>query len=298
MFYDIKQYHNFLLEFLKDKDYIYVTTITKEYVDMAYNWFLSLKKCNQDDLVLIVTIDDETCSKIKSLGINSINIGINLTENNTKSQWIENEKKIKLIAPFYIVETFKKPIIHSDVDIFFNKNPYPIIEKHKEQYDLILMSDKRFDPFLPNRKLGVQSLLSVNKKQIDYCQPTAQQKFGEENAGFSFININKKNYKKYYDCFNVFLNQNFMNNFSLGNEETNFQSLTNKRIKEYDFKIKKLNCFDFVNGSIWKIPYINKQIKDSCYLVHYNFCEPFDMNPIESKLKKIEWMKQNNHWLL
>lgn len=298
MFLNLEKHHDFLSFFLKDKNYIYVTTITKEYVDMAYNWYLSLKKCNQHDLVLIITLDDYTCSEVRNLGINSISIDFNLEQNNTKSEWIENEKKIKLIAPFYIVDTFKKPIFHSDVDIYFNKNPYPIIEKYKNEHDLILMSDKRFDPFLPNRKLGVQSLISANKKQIDYCGSTAQQMYGEENAGFSFINIKEENHKKYHDCFSVFLNQNYLTQFSTGKEETNFQSLTNKRIKDSNFNIKKLNCFEFVNGSIWKIPYINNKIKDSCCMVHYNFCEPFDMTPLETKLKKIEWMKENNHWLL
>lgn len=291
----IKKISNFLL----DKEYVYITTITEEYLDMTYNWFLSLKRCEQGKYVIVSTTDEKTKIKLEELGIFSILIDIKIDSNKTKSEWIENEKRIKFLIPFFICDTFKKNIIHSDVDIFFNKNPYPVLEKYKnEGYDLVLMSDRRFDPFIPKRKIGVQSLISQDKKSIDYGGPTAQQLYGEENAGFSFININDNNHSKLKECFKVFNNPDYFKSFETGTEAGNLQTITNKRIKDFNLKIKKLNCYDFVNGSIWKIPYMNKEIKNSCYMVHYNFCEPFDLEPISLKHKKIEWMKQNNHWLI
>lgn len=290
---------DFLTEYIKNKPYLYVTTITDTYVDMAYNWFLSLKKINQDHLVLIVAIGENCYQYLQKLNIPSIFLNLNIKNNNTKEEWVENEKKIKILLPIYIGKTYKIKFFHSDVDIFFNKNPYLYIEPYiNDDYDIILMSDKRFDPFLPERKINEQTLISTDKMRVDYCGPTAQQIYGEENGGFCFVNINENNYKKLFECYEIFLNEEYLKSNSKGTEDVNLQSLVNKRFKEFDFKIKKLNCFDFANGSIWKIPYLNDKIKNTCCLVHYNFCEPYNLEPIPLKHKKIKWMKENNHWIV
>jgi hypothetical protein len=290
---------DFLIDYIKDKPYLYVTTITEEYVDMAYNWFLSLKKLNQDHLALIVAIGEKCYLTLQKLNIPSIFLNLDIKKNDTKEEWVETEKKTKLLIPFYILQKYEIKLFISDVDIFFNKNPYLYIEPHiNDDYDMFIMNDKRFDPFLPERKINEQTLISTDKMRVDYCGPTAQQIYGEENGGFSFININKKNYKKLFDCFVVFSDDNFYKNNSKGTEDVNLQTLTNQRYKEFDIKIKKLKCFDFVNGSIWKIRYLNEKIKNTCCMVHYNFCEPYELEPIPLKHKKIQWMKENNHWIV
>jgi hypothetical protein len=298
-FKKIIKYDEFLVDFLKDKKYVYITTITESYIDMTYNWILSLKKIKQDHLVLIGAVGKNCYKKLKKININCVLIDKKIKSNKTKFDWIENEKKIKTILPLYIAKKFKIKFFHSDVDVFFNKNPFNYIKKFlNDDIDIFLMNDKRFDPFLPERKINVQSLISTDKFRVDYCPPTAQQLYGEEDAGFSFFNIKQNNLKKILDCFKVFNNKNFYKNKIKGEESVNLQTLTNERIKKFNLKIKKLKCFDFVNGSIWKIPYLNAKIKNTYCIVHYNFLEPFDLDPITSKELKINWMKQNNHWLL
>jgi hypothetical protein len=289
---------DFLDNFIKDKKYLYLTTVTDEYVDMTHNWVLSLKRINQDHLILVGAIGEKCHQKLLKLNINSILLDKKINNNKTKLDWIENEKKIKTILPIYIGEYYKIKFFHSDVDVFFNKNPYDYIKNFlNDNIDIFLMNDKRFDPFLPERKINIQSLISTDKLSIDYCPPTAQQLYGEEDAGFSFFNINNENIKNFLNCFNVFNDESFYKD-KIIDESKNLQSISNKRMKQYNIKIKKLKCFDFVNGSIWKIPYLNEKIKNTCYLVHYNFLEPFNLDPITSKNKKINWMKKNNHWLL
>jgi hypothetical protein len=296
---NIIKHKDFLNDFIKNKTYLYITTITEEYVDMTYNWFLSLKKINQDHLVLVGAIGENCYFQLKKLNINSVLIDKEINDNKTKSDWVENEKRIKTILPLYIGKKYRINFFHSDVDIFFNKNPFDYIKNFlDDDIDIFLMRDKRFDLFIPERKINVQTLISKDKKSIDYCPPTAQQLYGDEDAGFSFFNIKDNNIEKFLNCFEIFNDETFYDNKPKGIEAVNIQSITNKRFKQYNLNIKKLNCFDFVNGSIWKIPYLNEKIKNTFCMVHYNFCEPYDLAPIPLKNKKIKWMKENNHWLV
>jgi hypothetical protein len=289
---------NFVADFIKNKPYLYTTTITETYVDMAYNWFLSLKKINQDHLVLIGALGHNCFLKLKNLNIPAVLIDVEFSKNETKQDWIENTKNTKLILFEYLIQNFNIKFFASDVDVFINKNPYLYIEPFiDEDYHVFVMNDKRYDPFLPERKLNVQTLISKNKLTIDYCGPTAQQLYGEENAGFSFINV-KEEYKTLYTSYLDKFYEIKENINQKGTESSSIQTLSNKIYKDINVKFKKLNCFDFVNGSIWKIPYLNKKIKDTYCMVHYNFCEPFDLEPIPLKEKKIEWMKENQHWLI
>jgi hypothetical protein len=112
---------NYIENFLKDKDYIYITTITNEYVDMAYNWYLSLSRLGLENLCLIVCSDELTYNNLKKFDskINCINLNIILPNNKNFFDWKEIQKKIKFTIPFYIAKNLKFPFFHSDVDIAF-----------------------------------------------------------------------------------------------------------------------------------------------------------------------------------
>jgi uncharacterized protein YdcH (DUF465 family) len=288
--------------FLKNKDYIYITTITEEYVDMAYNWFLSLKNIGQEKLSLIACSDKKTLLELKKYdsSINSICLNLNLKKNQNFSEWKETEKKIKIIIPFYIGYNFKKSFFHSDVDIFFNKNPYNDIKKFlkEDDYHIILMSDRKFDFFIPERNNIDTKTISIDKKRIDIGNKLEHVLYGEYNAAFSYININDNTFKKLKQCYSLLLDNNFIKKFEKGTEKGSIQTISNQLYENLNLKIKILSCFDYVNGSLWKVPYLKNKIQDTFILLHYNYENYSNVKAIEQKNKKINNMKLNNHWLL
>ena len=78
---EIIKNENFLDNFIKDKPYLYITTTTDHYVDMTYNWFLSLKKINQEHLVLVAGIGEECYNKLQELKIPSLLIDFDIGNN-------------------------------------------------------------------------------------------------------------------------------------------------------------------------------------------------------------------------
>ena len=297
---EIIKNENFLDNFIKDKPYLYITTTTNHYVDMTYNWFLSLKKINQEHLVLVAGIGEECYNKLQELKIPSLLIDFDVGNNFSKSECVEIEKNIKLILPFYILKKYKIKMFLSDTDIFFNKSPYTFIEPNvNENYDLFIMSDKRFDPFLPDRKLNTQTLISNNKKTIDYCGPTSVQLYGEEDGGFCFVNVKTENYEKIFNFLYGFITGEYIKNEPKGDQSGCLQTITNKLFKTLNANVKILKCFEFVNGSIWAVNYLKNKVKDTCCMVHYNYSgRIWDLNTIDNKQEKIKWMKENDHWLL
>jgi hypothetical protein len=296
--------YKFLDVFLKDKSYIYITSLTKEFWDMGYNWVLSLKNINQDHLALIICLDIESYKELKNLNLNCVFLNTNIQKNITMNDWFENEKNYKIIGPIKIGKKYNIDLIGSDTDIVFLKNPVEKLKKEIVGYDFITISDKRFDPFLYNREINKIKLLNSDKKtvcDIGYCP---QIKNGIANGCFAYLNFSNKDLKeKNLNFFSVFVpNSNYYDEFYKTRskddtpEDLSLQSIVNYRYKQLNMKVKILNCFEFVNGSVWKIPYLKEKVKDNCYLIHYNFCDETD--PLTVKNDKIKWMKENNHWFL
>lgn len=293
--------NKFLDNFLKNKSYIYLTSITKEYVTMTHNWFESLKNINSENLALVISLDNESYINLRKLNIPTVLLDLKITNNESKQDWIENEKNVKCIAANYIGSKYKIDIIHCDVDIIFLKDPFIKIQEFVDQdddIDMIFMSDRRFDKFINKRKINVQTIVINGNKEVQYCGPTAQQLYGEEDGGFVYVRFSKKS-KLLNDFLSVFYEKSsFYEKFPKNVEAGNLQTIFNARCKEFKLNVKKFNCFEFVNGSIWKIPYLKNKIKDNFYIVHYNFVEPFDLAPIPLRDKKIQLMKDNNHWYI
>jgi hypothetical protein len=295
---DIQSY---IKNFLIDKKYIYITTITNEFVDMAYNWYLSLSRLGLENLCLIVCSDELTYNNLKKFDskINCINLNIILPNNKNFFDWKEIEKKIKFTIPFYIGKNLKFPFFHSDVDIFFNKNPLEDIQTYiNENYDIILSSDRRFDYFLTERNNMNVKIVSEDKKQIIDWGVSDHIVYGEENAAFSYININENSYKKIIDCYSNFFDEDFLNNYDKGMESGSAQTISNILYKKYNLKIKILDSFKYMNGSVLNVSYLNEKFKNNCILAHYNYEDFTKISPLELKNLKIKKMKLNNHWLL
>lgn len=299
-----KSQYDYLDFFLKNKSYIYITSLTKDFWEMGYNWVLSLKRINQEHLSLIICLDEESYFILKQLNLNCVFLNTNIQKNNTMEEWFENEKNYKIIGPYQIAKKYNVDFIVSDIDIIFLKNPVEKLKKESIDCDFITISDKRFDPFLYNRRVNEITLLDPEKKTTTNIGSCPQNKNGIANGCFSYLNLSNKNIKeKILNFYSVFIpNSKYYNNFyktrSLEDtpEDLSLQSIVNYRYKQLNMKVKILNCFEFINGSIWKIPYLKEKVKNNCYLVHYNFCD--ETNPLTVKNDKIKWMKENNHWFL
>jgi len=287
---------DFLNSYLTNKKYIYLTSITQEYVDMTRNWYESLGNINSKDKALVVALDKTSYIQMQHYNIPSVYLESNIKTNISGEEWIEVEKATKLLAPCYIFKKYNIELINSDVDIVFFKDPYFKIKNEiKDGYNLAVMSDRFFQNFISKRKKGMEFFLNENKKEIMYYLPVAQNEYGIENGGFSFVkNFEKTKILKAFDVFHK--NSSYFENFPKGKESGSLQTLTIKRYKEANLKVKVLNCFEFVNGSLWEVSYLRDRVKDDCYLVHHNFC--YDLDPIIVRDKKTQKMKKYNHWYL
>jgi hypothetical protein len=299
MDFNISEY-KFLDVFLKNKKYIYITSITKEYCDFAHNWFLSLKQIQQDHLSLIVCLDKQSYDFLNNK-TNCVLFDVDFNpESYSMVDWYKFERITKILGPLKISEKYNVDFITSDVDVFFYKNPFLKLQEELGDYDMVCTSDRRFDPFLYERESNILKTINWNRKKINSFGVTPQSKNGFYNGAFSYIKISNKKIKnklKNFFC-NFYPNSKIFDNFKKFEtpEDICLQTIANKSYKNFDLNVKLLSCFEFVNGSVWKIPYLKEKIKDQCYMVHYNFCDGKDT--MEIKQNKIKWMNENNHWLV
>jgi hypothetical protein len=300
--------NEFLIEFLKDKQYIYLTSVTHEFCEMTLNWFLSLKNIGSSHLALVVCLDQKSYKFMLSCNIPCVYLNCDIESNDTGEHWIENEKKYKLIGLYIIYKKHDVDCILSDVDIIFLKDPIDKIKSElSAEWDWVVMSDKEYNSFLPSRKRNRDVEVSENKTEIFDCGPTAQSLYGEQNGGFSYIynystskklgrNPEKDVADRLQFMKNFHKNSDYYKKFPTCTESGCLQTIVNQKTKELKLNIKILSCFEFVNGSVWKVPYLREKIKNSCYLIHYNFCSFLD--PHKVLKEKIIRMKEFNHWYI
>jgi len=278
----------------KPGSYVFVTTVTKEFVDFAINWNLSLKGIDEDKNSIVICLDKESYNILESKNILCVLLEAKNIVNKNRADWIENEKYYKAAGPFYLHKKYKLDIISSDTDIVFFKNPVPVLkEEISAGFDLVVISDKRFDKFVPNREKGRIKLLDFSKRNIVDYGVQDQAKFGEPNGAFGYFPYTEK-MTKLWEVF--FPNSEYLKEFPVGIEDGAAQTIFNKRLKALDIKCKVLSVFDFPNGSVWQVPYLKEKIKNNCYIMHYNFC--LNSDPIPAAEEKRNWMKSDGTWLL
>lgn len=285
---------NFLDQYLKDKPYIYVASVTKDYTDMARNWHLSLKNINSEHLGIVISLDKVCYDEMQKHNIPCVFYDAKIKSNSTYEEWLENEKISNVFGPLYIINKYQINLIHSEVDIVFLKNPIEKLKQELDGVDLVLASDRRFDYFYPNRKRNIVTHIDRSNGIIREYGESYQSKHGVENFGFSYMQFSEK-ISNFFG--GVLPDSDIFNSYPKGCEDGHLQTILIHRVKSLkkQIKIKTLSCFDFVNGSVWKIPYLKERIKNSCYLVHYNFA---DDNLILKKNGKIQSMIKNDHWYL
>jgi len=285
--------NEFLKQYLNNKEYIYITSLTHEYIEIARNWYESLKHINSNHLALVIALDEKCYKAMNIFNIPSVYWDAKIKSNKTYFEWIETEKKTKICGPLHIAKTFKVDILHSEVDIVFLKNP---IQRLKQEiingYDMTVISDKRFDQFHPNREQGIISHID-NEGKVNLYGESYQKRYGIQNFGFSYMPTNQKNINFWNDLSDI--SSEFMKKFKNNDESGWLQTILIEKLKKSNIKAKIMSAFEFANGSVWSNSILKEKIKDNVYLVHYNFCK----NDLKLKRdQKIFLMKQNNHWYI
>lgn len=281
--------------FINNKKNVLITSTTIEFIDMLLNWYESLKHVGLNNLAFAVALDKQSYDILQSKGIPSALIDSQIS-NNTASQWIENAKRFKPKAVLYIYENYPVNLIHLDTDMIFFKNFIPRLEEEAAGYDMVMASDRRFDPYTYERKKDKIITVDHGKKNVSDWGLAEQAKFGKKNGAVMYLPGSTKNNVLRYLKKNT--SEEMYNRFPRGVQEGSLQTISNDKtlLEETGININVLSVYEFPNGSLWKIPYLKEHIKDTCYLVHYNFHSHAD--PKTRLMEKIDAMKQHGHWYL
>lgn len=281
--------------FLKGKSDIIMTSTTIEFCDMLLNWYYSLKKIGLADKAFAVALDKDSYSKLQKNNIPCAFIDTNI-KNYTAADWIENAKYFKPKSIIYTYENYAVNVIHLDTDIVFFKDFIDKLKQESLDHDIVMASDKRFNTF--NNKRIKDKIITVNsdKKSVTDWGLAEQAKFGEKNAAIMYLGQEKREKNLYYLKRNI--SEELYSKFPRGVQEGSLQTISNCKelLEETKIKIKLLSVYDFPNGSLWQVPYLREYVKDSCYLVHYNFYSHAD--PKQRLQEKIQAMKKFGHWYL
>lgn len=274
---------------------IIVTSTTIDFIDMALNWYKSLERVNTHHLAFVIALDKFAYCTLEENNIPCALIDASFT-NNTASEWIENAKIYKPMGPLYIYNKYFINLLHLDTDIVFLKEFISKIEQESEGADIVMASDRRFDSF--HHKRIKDKIISVNfdKKTISDWGLAEQAKYGEKNGAIMYLPRIKKEKNLHY--LKTVTSKEIYKHFPKGVQDGSLQTISNNKqlIQKTNINIKTLSVYDFPNGSIWKVPYLRKNIKDTCYMVHYNFHS--HAGPKQRLKDKITAMKKFGHWYL
>jgi len=282
--------------FVKNKDTIIVTSTTHHFIDMVFNWYHSLDTIGLSHLVFVIALDRESLALLQQREIPCAFIDTGNLKNDTEADWIENAKKFKPKGILHLYEKYNINVIHLDTDIVFFKNFIPKLQQEAVDYDLVMCSDRRFDPY--NHMRCRDKIISVNHDQASVSDwgLAEQAKFGEKNGAIMYLPVNSK--ERVLNYLKKCTDEEIYKKFPRGVQEGSLQTVANSQdiLKETVINIKVLSVYEFPNGSLWKVPYLKNLIKDTCYLVHYNFHS--HAGP-ENRLKeKIQAMTWHGHWYL
>jgi hypothetical protein len=281
--------------FFKNKKDALITSTTIEFVDMLLNWYESLKHVRLEKLAFAVALDKKSYDILQANSIPSALIDSNIN-NKTASQWIENAKIFKPKAVLYIYENYPVNLIHLDTDIIFFRNFIPRLAEESLNHDMVMASDRRFDPFTYKRKKDQIITIDHNKKTVSDWGLAEQAKFGRKNGAVMYLPNSTKD--KVLNYLKKNTSEEMYSKYPRGVQGGSLQTISNDRdlLEQSKIDINILSVYEFPNGSLWKIPYLREHIKDSCYLVHYNFHSHAD--PKKRLIEKIDAMKQYGHWYL
>jgi hypothetical protein len=281
--------------FITDKPTVIMTSTTCDFIEMLLNWYESLKRINLHNIVFAIALDTKSYNILQHNNIPCALIDAKI-ENTTAAQWIENAKRFKPRGILHLYKKYPINLIHLDTDIVFFKNFIPKLEQEALGYDMVMASDRRFDMYTIKRVKDRIITVNHDKTTVSDWGLAEQAKFGEKNGAIMYLPQNTK--EKNLEYLEKNTSEEMYKKFPIGVQEGSLQTISNSKtlIEEAKIKINVLSVYDFPNGSLWKVPYLRDQIKDTCYLVHYNFHSHAD--PKIRLTEKIEAMKLSGHWYL
>jgi len=279
----------------KDKSTAIVTTTTIEYVDMAVNWFLSLKRVGLDDISVVVCYDRQSYDILKDHNIPCGYLNVGTFPLSSEGEWYEMEKRVQYRGAQIFLDYFDLNLVKTDSDIFFFKNfVNKLAEETILEYDVSVCSDKRFDKYIQNRQKDKIITLNYDRTKTDDWGISDQVKYGELCGSISYIpKRSRDRVRKYIEHVT---SEDTLEAYPRLSYSGSAQAVWNDAASQHKFRIKKLSVYDFPNGSLWKVPYLQEAIRDTCYSIHYNFHS--HAAPTQRFLEKRDAMIHNNHWLL
>jgi len=281
--------------FIKNKSTVIITNTTYDFIEMVLNWYESLKRVNLHEIAFVIALDKKSYDTLQAKNIPCALIDARM-ENNTAAQWIENAKRFNPRGVLHLYKNYSFNLIHLDTDIVFFKNFIPKLEQDATGYDMVMTSDRRFDTFTHKRVKDRIITVDYGKTTVSDWGLAEQAKFGEKNGAVMYLPQNTK--EKNLAYLEKITSEEIYKKFPIGVQEGSLQTIANSKalISETGVNIKVLSVYDFPNGSLWKVPYLRDQVKDTCYLVHYNFHS--HAAPKLRLTEKIEAMKLYGHWYL
>jgi len=261
--------------------------VTVNYIEMAYNFIENLKKFSLDKNIYFQCLDEQVYKELSSVVYCEKKTDI-IKKVKNRGDWIEAEKYSKIPLVRYLLGTFKRDLLLSDIDIFYFKNPLPLFYKYREDYDIVSSSDKPYFPFNMIRK----------RDRIVTCVPlpkdygiTDQKKYGYMNGAVALYKYQEKIIQKFDEIFTLELLKSYPKRKEAGAAQT----IYNTNIQRTGLTVKKLSVFEIANGSLLKVDYLKKKVLEEATALHYNF---FDPDPYIGYKQKIENMRSNEHWLI
>jgi hypothetical protein len=234
--------NTYILKYLANKHIIITTCTSKNYIRLAHNWFLHLKKQNLDGLALICCLDEESYLYTLKYKLPSVYLDQELSIKKFKPMAFGNAYKVKhhvcrvaFLIP-HLIYTYNVDVIYTDTDMIVLRDPTKkLYEETNDSYDTCIYTNKTYEDILMGKddynKGGIPLLWTKN-----------------------FIE------KFYKGC-------EGLPNFNL---DTNTVISYDILLKNLGIKTKPLNPFQFTNKTIWDRENLKYIIKNNCYMLHYN----------------------------
>ncbi len=294
----------FLNSYLNGKEFVFVTIIDKNFLEVSDNWFENLKQFGHDKNVLFICSDEVSYNHYQNK--NTPSIFLSASSPSGEDLTTPEERTIigyggvfKLISTIlFLIKNYNVTVIRCHVDVLFLKDPIHKIKQELENNDMLINNNKK--PLMDILKYGNKETNNSNP----YIQDTKP--FMEDIPdGFAtdlslFCIKNSENVKFFTDLIQKEKDEilKFQDSFS-------FNKSFRKYLAQSNIKISYLSYVDFLNGFVFEYKNNNcldafNKIIENAYSIHYNICfEDMPWTDFERRKNiKIKAMKSNNHWFL
>ena len=256
--------------------FIIIAFVSKEYNEIAYNWFLHLKKHKHDTHSLLICLDQDSFAFAKEKNIPSIYVDQEKTVSSIKENPFKNAWKLSFhicqaLVIEYITQKFNVDLIQTDVDMCVLK------EKFVEQIYLEVVD-------------GFDTCVYTN---THYNNLNTLEESASKNGGMILL-WTPKFVKKFIE--------NIQNSSELILDAPSTKTTLEKIGDTFKIYGKKLHPIFFTNTTYWIVDDIRKYLQHISFVVHYNMLR--DVTVLNTKgledlvSLKISLMKLHGHWLV